>query len=162
MKRTSFIRLRAALCALLLLAFATACGVKGSPKPDFSRDAFAFGQLSAVLSVDGAVTISGDLTGAFQNAEFFVLQMQPVDGELCAGCPFLPQDQYRFDARDAWESENGSQFSVVYRPLFPAGLYRWRIVGHNVYSGIAPVVSDVAVVGTEHALLEQGIPVKGR
>lgn len=162
MKKASFIQLSVALCTLILLAFSSACGVKGAPKPDFSRDAFAFGQLSAILSVDGAVTVSGDLTGAFQNAEFFVLQMQPVDGELCAGCPFLPQDQYRFDARDAWESENGSRFSVVYRPLFPASLYRWRIVGYNVYSGIPAVVSDVAVVGTESAFLEQGLPVKGR
>lgn len=162
MKRIPFQTICAAVLALFAMAALCACGLKGDPRPDFSRDAFGFGQLSATLSIDGAVTVNGELTGAFQNAEYFVLEMQPVDGELCAGCPFVPQDQYRIDSRDAWESENGSKFSVVYRPIFAADLYRWRIVGHNVYSGIPPVVSDVAVVGTESALIEQGIPARSR
>ena len=162
MKRSMFRTLSSAVLALLVFATLSACGLKGAPHPDFSRDAFGFGQLSAVLAVDGAVTVSGELTGQFQNADYFVLQMQPVEGELCTGCPFVPQDQYRFDASDAWESENGSKFSVVYLPIFPAQLYRWRIVGHNVYSGIPTVVSDIAVVGTESAFIEQGLPAQRR
>lgn len=149
------------LTAVLALAVAlvAGCGVKSAPYPDHSRDVFGFSELSAILAADGAVTVSGSVTGAFQNVEYLVLEMQPVDDELCAGCPFVPQDQYRIDGRDAWESENGSRFSVVYRPIFPASLYRWRIVGHNVYAGINVSVSPVQTVGTESAYIEQGLPV---
>ncbi|MBQ4616023.1 MAG: hypothetical protein IJB29_04850 [Mailhella sp.] len=144
---------------LMLSLSVVACGVKSPPQPDFSRDSFAFGELSATLSSDGVVTVSGSLTGAFQNAEYFVLEMQPVDGELCLGCPFVPQDQYRIDSRDAWESESGSQFTVVYRPIFKADMYRWRVVGHNMYSGIKDVVSSVQTVGTESSYVNQSVPV---
>ena len=72
--------------------------------------------------------------------------MQAVDGELCEGCPFLPQDQYRVDSRDAWESASGSSFSFVYRPVFPGSAYRWRLTGHNLYSGLPPVVSPMQTV----------------
>lgn len=154
--------LRKTVFSLVLILSAmilAGCGVKGAPQPDYSRDIFGFTGLTAYLSADGVVTVSGDVTGAFQNVEYLVLEMQPVDGELCAGCPFVPQDQYRIDARDAWESENGSGFSVVYRPIFSAGLYRWRIVGHNIYAGINASVSPVQTVGSESAYIEQGLPV---
>lgn len=157
-------KMSAALLLILGIAVLCGCGRKDDPVPDFSRDSFAFHELSAMLAADGSVTFSGDLTGAFQNMEYMVLEMQPVDGEFCAGCPFLPQDKYRVDSRDAWESENGSRFSFVYRPIFSAELYRWRIIGHNTYSGVPAVTSFVQVVGTEQALLENNLTgiAKGR
>ena len=159
MMKACFRKIRIAVLLVLAVALLAGCGVKGAPKPDYSRDAFGFSELSALLESDGVVTVSGKLTGAFQNAEYLVLQMQPVDGELCAGCPFLPQDQFRIDSRDIWEDGDGSNFSVIYSPLFPAELYRWRMVGYNIYAGIGAVVSEVQTVGTESALIEQGMPV---
>jgi len=38
-------------------------------------------------------------------------------------------------------------------------MYRWRMVGYNVYAGVAPVVSNVQTVGSESAYAEQGMPV---
>ena len=147
----------AILLVLLSAVIISACGRKDDPVPDFSRDSFTFKELRADMAADGTVTISGDMNGAFQNMEYMVLEMQPVDGELCAGCPFLPQDQYRVDSRDAWESENGSRFSFVYRPVFPAELYRWRLIGHNTYSGVPDVTSNVESVGPEDVLIRNGI-----
>lgn len=152
-------KIRTAVLPALAVALLVGCGVKGAPRPDYSRDAFGFSELAAVLECDGVVTVSGKLTGAFQNADYLVLQMQPVDGELCAGCPFLPQDQFRIDSRDIWEDGDGTNFSVIYSPMFRADMYRWRVLGYNVYAGIGAVVSDVQTVGTESAFLEQGMPV---
>lgn len=159
MMRPCFRKIRNAVLLALSMAMLAGCGLKGDPKPNYSRDAFAFSELSAVLESDGVVSISGKLTGAFQNAEYLVLQMQPVDGDLCAGCPFLPQDQFRIDASEIWEDGDGTTFSVVYSPLFRADLYRWRMVGYNTYAGIGAVASEVQSVGTESALIEQGVPV---
>ena len=134
--------------AILLIATLTlvGCGRKGDPVPDFSRDEFSFTSLSAEAAADGSVRFQGSVAGASQNLEYMVLEMQAVDGELCEGCPFLAQDQYRVDSRDAWESENGSSFSFVYRPVFPGGAYRWRLIGHNLYSGLPDVVSPMQTV----------------
>jgi hypothetical protein len=134
---------------LMTMVTALACGRKGAPVPDYSHDEFAFGSLSASLAADGAVTIHGTLTGAFQNMEYMILEMQPVTDELCTGCPFLAQDQHRIDARDAWESENGSSFLFVYRPVFTGSSYRWRMKAHNMYSGLPDVVSDIQIVGED-------------
>lgn len=156
--KVKFRKLCLAVLAVFLLGILAGCGLKGDPRPDFDRDSFSFGEISAVLAADGTVTVSGSLDGAFQNMHFLVLEMQPVDGELCKGCPFVPQDQFRIDARDAWESENGSRFSVVYRPIFAADMYRWRLIGHNIYSGIGAVVSPLQVVDFESSYLEQNVP----
>lgn len=131
------------LCAALMLF---GCGRKGAPVPDYSRDAFAFADLQAEAAADGAVTFSGRVTGASQNLEYLVLEMQAVDGELCEGCPFLAQEQQRVDSRDAWENETGSSFSFVYRPVFPGQAWRWRVVGHNLYSGLPDVTSPIQTV----------------
>lgn len=145
------------ICAMMTF---TGCGRKGDPVPDFSRDEFSFATLSSEAAADGTITFQGTVSGASQNLEYMVLEMQAVDGELCEGCPFLAQEQHRVDSRDAWESENGSAFSFVYRPVFPGNVYRWRLIGHNLYSGLPDVVSPMQTVfmdGVSGALSMPGI-----
>lgn len=140
------------LVALALVIAVAGCGRKGDPVPDFSRDEFSFAALNAEAAADGTITFQGTVSGAAQNLEYMILEMQAVDGELCEGCPFLAQDQYRVDSRDAWESENGSTFSFVYRPVFSGSAYRWRLTGHNLYSGLPDVVSPMQTVFTDNSL----------
>ncbi len=137
---------RLAVLLLCLIAAITGCGRKGAPVPDYSLDAFSFASLSAEASADGSIDFYAKLSGAVQNMEYFVLEMQPVDGELCAGCPFLAQEQYRSDARDAWDGSDSSALRFHYRPLFPGSAYRWRLIGYNIYSGISAVVSPMQTV----------------
>ena len=146
-----------ALTCLMLTVVIAGCGLKGAPVPDYSRDGFAFASLEARISAGGAVTFKGELTGAAQNLEYMVLEMQPVDGELCEGCPFLPQDTCRIDAREAWDGSSAASFSFVYRPAFAASEYRWRLIGHNVYSGLPDVTSQMQVLASG-GILGNGIP----
>lgn len=161
MERSSvFWKLTAALALLCVALMLGGCGRKGDPVPDHSRDAFAFADLRAVAAADGVVTFSGSVTGASQNLEYMVLEMEAVDGELCEGCPFLAQEQQRVDSRDAWESDSGSAFSFVYRPVFPGRAYRWRLVGHNLYSGLSDVTSPMQTVFMD-PLAPVSMPVDG-
>ena len=151
MKRCS-VFFGAFLAAVVLIFALTGCGRKGAPVPDYSRDEFSFASLNAEAAADGTITFQGTVSGAAQNLEYMILEMQAVDGELCEGCPFLPQDQYRVDSRDAWENESGSSFSFVYRPVFSGSAYRWRLTGHNLYSGLPDVVSPMQTVFMDSSL----------
>lgn len=152
-KKIGFSVVAMLICAALLAG----CGRKGAPIPDFSKDEFGFAALEAEVAFDGAVTFQGHVTGEAQNLEYMVLEMQPVDGELCEGCPFLAQEQYRIDSRDAWESENGNAFRFAYRPVFSAAVYRWRIRGHNLYSGLPEVTSPIQVAGREAQFIDASV-----
>ena len=151
------------ICSIALLclsaAFVAACGVKGSPKPDYSHDSFGIAALESSVEVSGVVSVRGKLTGAFQNVDHLILQLQPVDGELCAGCPFLPQEQFLIESEDIWRDGDGTTFDAVVRLVFIAETYRWRIVGQNTYAGIPLVVSDVQSAGAEGSSIEQNVPV---
>ena len=148
----------AALLCLSVGLFA-GCGLKGDPRPDYSGDMFGFSRLSASIEAAGVLSVNGTLTGSFENVDYLVLEMQPVDGEFCAGCPFVPQEKLLIESKEIWQDGNGSTFDVTYLPMFKADMYRWRIVGHNVYAGIPALSSEVQTVGTERAFIEQGMPV---
>jgi len=148
----------AALLCLTAALFA-GCGVKGAPQPDYSRDSFGIAELSSIVEPSRVLIVEGRLTDSFQNVDHLILQVQPVDGELCSGCPFLPQEQFLIETEDIWKDGDGTTFDVVYSPVFAADMYRWRIIGHNTYAGIPPVVTDVQTAGTESAFAEQGMPV---
>lgn len=150
------------ICSAALLCLSTAlfagCGVKGAPKPDYSHDSFGIAALTSSVEVGGVLSVSGKLTDSFQNVDHLILQIQPVDGELCTGCPFLAQEQFLIESEDIWRDGDGTTFDAVVRPVFSAEQYRWRIVGQNTYAGIPPVVSEVQSAGSE-ASAEQDMSV---
>ena len=151
------------ICSVALLclsaALVAACGVKGDPKPDYSHDNFGLASLASSVEFGGVLSVSGKLTGSYQNVDHLILQLQPVDGELCAGCPFLPQEQFLIESEDIWRDGDGTTFDAVVRPVFTAETYRWRIVGQNTYAGIPPVLSEVQSAGAEGSSIEQNVPV---
>ena len=148
------------ICSATLLCLSTAfvagCGVKGSPNPDYAHDSFGIAALASSVEVGGVLSVSGKLTDSFQNVDHLILQVQPVDGELCTGCPFLPQEQFLIESEDIWRDGDGTTFDAVVRPVFTADAYRWRIVGENTYAGIPPVVSEVQAAGSDSASVGQG------
>lgn len=148
---------RLVLLLVLVGCFAlSGCGLKGDPIPDSSSEAFGFEELSAEMTVDGVLTFQGQISGASRNLDYLILEIQPVDDELCLGCPFLAQEQQRFDSRDIWADLFGKNFSFVFAPAYPAAAYRWRLVGRNVFAGISETVSEIQVVGRDKVDIEGG------
>lgn len=132
---------------LLVLIFAVAgCGKKSLPVPDYSRQLFSWRNVFATLSEDGCLSVSGSVGGETQNLAFMVLELEPLN-TACVGCPFVPQEIYRIDSTDAWESPDGQTFRFAYCPASHDGAYRWRLVGRNVFSGLPPVSTPVRTVG---------------
>ena len=154
MKKTFNALLAAMLCAAALLF--SGCGKKGDPVPDLSADIFSFAGEEARL-YGGALEIGADVKGAYANVEYVVLELQPEDGEMCAGCPFLAQESARFEASALWPDKNASRVQLTYRPLSQAQSYRVRLVGHNAKSGFPEVKSEIMIAGAavEMPLLQE-------
>ena len=89
---------RLVLLLVLVGCFAlSGCGLKGDPIPDSSSEAFGFEELSAEMTVDGVLTFQGQISGASRNLDYLILEIQPVDDELCLGCPFLAvREEFQF------------------------------------------------------------------
>lgn len=131
---------------LLLACVVTGCGKKGLPLPDYSRQLFSWRNVFAALSQNGCLSVSGSVGGEAQNLAFMVLELEPLDA-ACVGCPFVPQEIYRIDSTDAWESPDGQTFRFAYCPASRDTGYRWRLVGRNVFSSLPPVSTPVRTVG---------------
>ena len=121
------------------------CGKKGLPLPDLERDMFSFSEYSATLR-GGVINIECRISGAVRNLEYVVLEIEPVDGELCTGCPFLAVEQKHFDSRELWDGSVGERISLSYQPGRMMDSYRWRIVGHNILTGLPDVEGEVMTV----------------
>ena len=133
------------LCLFLLAALSAGCGKKGAPLPDTEADAFAFSACSATLR-GGGLNVECRLEGAARNLEYAVLELDPVDVELCPGCPFAAVEQKRFEARELRDGGAADRISLSYRPARMAGAYRWRLVGHSTISGLPDTETEVSTV----------------
>lgn len=134
------------LILLVLLLVVAGCGKKGLPVPDYSQQMFSWRNVFAVMSEDGCISISGSVSGETRNLAFMVLDLEPLEAS-CAGCPFVAQESFRMDPADAWESPDGQTFRFVYCPAARSDVYRWRLVGHNVFSSLPAVSTPVRTLG---------------
>lgn len=131
------------LCLCALLALPLACGRKEMPRPAISPASFSINQVEALMSDGFCFSVYGQIDGPVQNVQALFLEIEPVT-EACLTCPFLPQQVFQPDITQIWESTQNFRFTAC--PASSAEGYRYRIVGHNITSGIAPVTSAVQIV----------------
>lgn len=131
-QRTVFI---AALGVLFILG-AAGCGKIGQPRPKDQVVDFSFSE-TRVAPVGKCLAVQGKAVGALQNVDRIDLEIAPVDMEgNCPTCPFNAREFGSFTLEEANYSIDTGEFYFSYCPTLDAEMYRWRLVGRNVYSGL--------------------------
>lgn len=137
------------LAACILFVFGTAgCGKMGPPSPRNTEMGFSFSDV--VLSpIGNCLAVQGRIVGALRNVERIDLELSPVDTSAnCPTCPFNAREYGTFSLEDANYNMETGDFYFSYCPVTETGMYRWRLVGRNVYSGLpyAQTVPLIAVM----------------
>ena len=124
-----------ALCMIAAMLLG-GCGKTGMPSPKKTQDTFTIVDHSLSAAGD-CVVAKGTAKGAIQNVEYLVLEVAPIQSyDDCPGCPFVPRETGEFTAADAQIDLQSGQFLFSYCPSVEAPMYRWRLVGKNVFRGL--------------------------
>lgn len=112
------------------------CGKSGMPSPKKTQETFTI--TGAALSAMGdCVVARGKIQGAAQNVETLVIELAPIDSyDDCPGCPFVAREYSEFSDYAAQLDDKTGDFMFSYCPASPAPMYRWRLVGKNVFRGL--------------------------
>lgn len=137
----SIIAVIVGLCFVVSTLVNLGCGRKDWPEPMAEKEHFSFSDPTGSLQ-GGCLEIRARIHGKSENLEKLVLEWtKSGDAGDCPTCPFRPQNRVEIPL-------NAPQLELKKRSLFltQCGLesgvaYRWRIVGHNNYPGLAPVAT---------------------
>lgn len=123
-------------CLLLAPMLLVGCGKAGMPAPKKTQDTFAI--TGASLSPLGdCVVARGTVTGAINLVETMALEMAPINSyDDCPGCPFVALESGEYSSSDLQLDPATGQFLLSFCPAAEAPMYRWRLVGKNVFPGL--------------------------
>jgi hypothetical protein len=76
------------------------------------------------------LVVRGELTGNIENLDAVFLELD--EGE-CPGCPFRPDRRLGFDLPSPYVTREGNIFTANFCGLDGDAVYRWRLVGRNVF-----------------------------
>lgn len=135
-----------AIFSVLLSVFMlSGCGLKKWPEPQKREDSFAWGEIDAARR-DNCLFIDINVSGAIENLDYLLVQLEPVGdkfGEGCPGCPFKAKQSVRFTRTSSGMKLVGSNVRLAVCGLKAEEVYRWKVVGYNVYKTYRPVQSAV-------------------
>ena len=131
-----------AVCLALAVALA-ACGYKSWPKPQAKEDRFEWQSVNYQRK-DSCLDIAAQIKGAAKNLDRVIVQLQSEDSG-CMGCPFQPDIflEYGPGSTDFQRSERGIHVTTC--ALTPGKIYRYRLVGVNLYTALGLTLSPVQV-----------------
>ncbi|MFW5837355.1 MAG: hypothetical protein ACOCVM_05060 [Desulfovibrionaceae bacterium] len=136
---------RALPCILLLvlLACSPGCGKKVWPEPQASQDAFHW-KPAEVSRDKSCLFVEAQVSGAVKNIASITVEIELLDAE-CPECPFSMDLGRTVHPGDPGFRRAGSNIQLYLCGLNPDQGYRFRLVGRNVFPGLAPAVSRVYV-----------------
>lgn len=121
---------------LPLVATGAGCGKMGPPRPKDSTVTFAFSGTRA-SAAGSCIAMQGQITGATRNVDRIDFELAPVDDSAnCPTCPFNAREFGEFSLEAANYDPVSGEFFFSYCPAGEADMYRWRLVGRNIYSGL--------------------------
>lgn len=131
--------LAAGVIALLALG---GCAHKIWPEAQATEDRFSLAEVDG--GRDGAcLTVEARIKGAVSRLSHLSILLDEVT-EGCPDCPFVPDRMEDYYPGGQDMRLTGDYARMEYCELDPGGSYKWRLVGHNRFPSIRPVVSDVS------------------
>jgi hypothetical protein len=145
--------LKGLLPALILLVLALAClagcGLKVWPSPQTDQDTFSLSEVNGTRQ-GPCLRISARIKGAAENLKTIIVELEgTTKGQLCRTCPFQPSSCQTLDPSSAQVAREQERLIVRVCDLDPKKIYRWRLQGTNVYSGLPSVRSKVHINSTD-------------
>lgn len=136
----------AALALFLCLPALGGCGKQGRPSPKKTQDTFTITGAAATV-MNACLVTNGVVEGAIQNVDTVTIEVAPiVASDECPGCPFVPQEWSEYDGPAIRLDMQSGRFGFSFCPSTPAPMYRWRLVGKNVYRGLPHATTTPQVV----------------
>lgn len=115
---------------------------------------FQWKNVEASLTPSMCVSIVADMSGAAQNVESFVLELEPKSDSVCVDCPFNPYEVATLTPNETVEREKSTRFLFTYCPQNKADSYRWRLVARNVFNAFPYVISPIRTLKAQPLLVE--------
>ena len=144
--------LAAILLALVCLVPA-GCGKKEWPSPITRKDRFSWTSVSASRS-DSCLIIRGELSGAVQNLNQVILQLE-ASRELCPACPFTATESAIYALNDPSLSREGNRITITHCPVEPNTAVRLRLEGVNVFQQIRAATSRLVELEPQNATRDE-------
>ncbi|MDL2209977.1 hypothetical protein LJC26_04150 [Desulfovibrio sp. OttesenSCG-928-O18] len=131
------------LLGLILLG---GCGKEGMPSPKKTQDTFTITGAGA-SPMGNCLVAKGTVAGAIANMDTMMIEVAPIlSYDDCPGCPFVAQEYSEFSASGIDLDRKSGQFMFSFCPSTPAPMYRWRLVGKNVFPGLPHATTTPQVV----------------
>ena len=134
------------LVTVVCLAVLCGCGKSGMPSPKKTQDTFTI--TGAGISVMGDCLVArGTATGAIDNMSAVSIEVAAIQSyDDCPGCPFVPQEYSELAASDIQLDLESGGFMFSYCPATSAPMYRWRLVGKNIFPGLPYATTTPQIV----------------
>lgn len=147
MKKRNFVIICVALLGLLLIC--AACGKVGDPQPRQNSRSFVWQEVR-VTPVNNCLDIRAAMSGVYGNLHSVRLELDGVSGpDDCPACPFHPSETYVLeDLKQSFNSSTG-ELHFSYCPRETAPLYRYRLIGINIFDTSQHAISPEGFVSMQ-------------
>lgn len=149
MNYAAFIRRRSGVLLSLTfcLLFCCSCGKSGMPSPKKTQDTFVIAG-AGVSFLNDCLVAQGTVNGAAANLDRMTLEIAPIQSyDDCPGCPFAAQEHADYSTSDIQLDFETGKFAFSFCPSATAPMYRWRLIGKNIFLGLphATTTPQVAI-----------------
>jgi hypothetical protein len=127
---------------MLLLAAGCTMGIKAWPQPADDDGKFTWRSVTATFE-GGCVVVEGRLDGEFKNIESVHLDLEALDAEACAECPFKPSRSKTFRPGTPGFELVGPWMRLRECGLDPSVPVRLRLRAVNRRAALVDVASEV-------------------
>ena len=133
-------------CLFLFFLALANCGKSGLPVPKKTQETFTI-PVATLSSMGDCLVARGEVSGAIQSVDTMILEVAPIDFyDNCPGCPFVAREYGEFSTSGMQLDKETGQFIFSFCPALDAPMYRWRLVGKNIFPGLPHVTTSPQVM----------------